>query len=429
MKAKIITLGCSKNTVDSEFISGELISKGIEIFKETEQNIVPDLIIINTCGFIDKAKEESINTILEAINFKASNNNIKVIAYGCLAQRYRDELKKEIPELDAIFGVSELKNLIDFITNHKSNKLANKRNLITPSHFAYLKVSEGCNHRCSFCSIPIIRGKYRSKSIEELIIEAIQLRKFGVKELILIAQDLTYYGKDLYKKYALIKLLENIIDKVGFEWLRLHYAYPPLLSNELLSFINQHPTICKYIDIPFQHISTRILQEMKRSSTKQDIYTLIDKIRNTIPGVAIRTSFIIGYPSETKKEFEELKAFIQEMQFERLGVFTYSHEENTQAFSNKDNVSEKVKLQRMEEIMMLQHDISLKQNVQKISSVQKVLIDKLKNEQYFGRTQYDSPDIDNEVIISKNSNIINIGTFADIKIIQADAYDLHGETI
>lgn len=429
MKAKIITLGCSKNTVDSEFIIGELLANGIELYNDTEQNNTPDIIIINTCGFIDKAKEESINTLLEAVSIKSINNNLKVIAYGCLAQRYKNELKTEIPEIDAIFGVSELQKLIDFITNNNSNKLVNNRSLITPSHYAYLKVSEGCNHRCSFCAIPVIRGNYHSKSIEELVAEAIKLQKIGVKELILIAQDLTYYGKDIYKNYALIKLLENLIEKTNFDWIRLHYAYPSLLSDELLNFIKNNSNICKYIDIPFQHVSPRILKEMKRSATKHELYSLIDKIRKTIPGVAIRTSFIVGYPGETKKEFEELKTFIQDIQFERLGVFTYSHEENTLAYLRKDNISERNKSTRMKEIMMLQHDISLNQNIKKVGSIQKVFIDNIDNKQSIGRTQYDSPDIDNEVIVDNSSKKLKVGDFVDVKITHADAYDLSGELV
>lgn len=424
-QVSIVTLGCSKNQVDSEYLAGKLRAHGIDVSHRIPENHV-DAVIINTCGFILDAKEESINTILEYIRAKQDGDASQIFAMGCLTQRYRDELQKEMPELDGIFGVNEHQEIIKIITGKFRNELVGERLLTTPSHYAYLKISEGCDRSCSFCAIPLIRGQNISKPIEELVAEAESLARNGVKELILIAQDLTYYGIDLYKKRMLAPLLRKLVKVQGIQWIRLHYTFPAQFPLEVLDVMREEPKICNYVDIPLQHINTFILRSMRRSIDKEGTLKLIRAIRERVPGAAIRTTLIVGYPGETEKEFNELKAFVEEQKFERLGVFPYSHEEDTPAYNLEDDVPDEIKEERVSELMDLQQGISQELNQKKVGRTYKVIIDRKEGGYFIGRTEYDSPEVDNEVLVNSHQEL-RPGDFYTVKITHADAFDLFGE--
>lgn len=419
----VITLGCSKNIVDTEKLVANLDDSYDIIFDSSENT---DIVIINTCGFIADAKEESIDTIISAIETKKAGDIGKVFIMGCLSERYSGELTKEFPEADGIFGVNNMQEIIKTLKPDFKNELIGERHLSTPSHFAYLKISEGCDRSCSFCAIPLIRGKHISIPKEDIVLEAKLLAKKGVKELILIAQDLTYYGIDLYGKRELPDLVNQLSEINDIEWIRLHYTYPAGFPIELLDVIKNNPKVCKYIDIPLQHINSRILKSMKRGLDADKTRDLVQKIKHHVPGAALRTTIIVGYPDETEEEFNELIKFVEETRFDRLGVFTYSHEEDTPAYKLDDNVPEDVKENRREQLMMIQQQISYEKNQEKINQTLKVLIDKEEPEYYIGRTQFDSPEVDNEVIIN-SSKPLKIGNFYNIKITEADFFDLTGE--
>jgi len=425
----VVTLGCAKNSVDSEFLLGSL---NPEMFKlKHSQNVIrSDILLINTCGFIFDAKQESINTILEGVRLKNQGHVQTLIVFGCLAERYRSELEKEIPEIDYIFGVNEQKKIRKVILKGINiyEKTCNSRILTTPSHYAYLKISEGCNRKCSFCTIPSIRGRYISRTIKSLKIETEFLAKQGVKELILIAQDLTFYGYDIYNKPMLSKLISELSEIDGIKWIRLHYTYPQFFNSELINVIAQNPKVCKYIDIPIQHISDKMLNIMRRGTNKKSVIKLLERLRNKIPDLAIRTTLLLGHPGETKKDFNELQKFVQDFKFDRLGVFPYSNEEGTYSFNNlKNSISEKIKLSRVSEIMQIQQEISLKKNLSKLGTKQLVLTDSKEKLHSIGRTQHDSPEIDNEVII--NNTGLKTGEFYNIVIEQADEFELYGKLL
>jgi ribosomal protein S12 methylthiotransferase len=419
-------MGCSKNLVDSEQLMRQL-KDNYDVVHESEKEDA-DIIIINTCGFIADAKQESIDTILNFSVAKKTGKIKKVYVMGCLSQRYKKELSAEMPEVDAFYGVNDLKDLLKTLEVDLKTQLLGERILTTPKHYAYLKIAEGCNRNCSFCAIPLIRGKNISKPIEDLIAEAEWLVKQGVKELILIAQDLTYYGMDLYKKRKLAELLEKLADVKGLEWIRLHYAYPAAFPMDVLNVMAKNDNICKYIDIPLQHINSDILASMKRNIDGNKTRELVAKMRAKVPGITIRTTLIVGYPGETYAQFEELKRFVAEAKFERLGVFTYSPEENTAADKLKDNVSAKTKEKRFSEIMELQQLISADINNAKIGKVFKTIIDRKEGEYWIGRTEFDSPEVDNEVLITSDKKLIT-GNFYLIKITLAEDYDLYGEIV
>lgn len=420
-------MGCSKNLVDSEQLMRQLSDK-YEVIHESEKEDA-DIIIINTCGFIADAKQESIDTILNFSEAKKTGKIKKVYVMGCLSQRYKKELTAEMPEVDAFYGVNDLSALLQTLEVDLKKQLLGERMLTTPAHYAYLKISEGCNRNCSFCAIPLIRGKNISKPIEDLIAEAEWLVKQGVKELILIAQDLTYYGMDLYKKRKLAELLEKLASIKGLEWIRLHYAYPAAFPMDVLHVMAKYDNICKYLDIPLQHINTDLLTSMKRNIDTAKTKGLVAKMRKLVPGISIRTTLIVGYPGETFAQFEELKRFVAESKFERLGVFTYSPEENTTAYKLKDNVSTKTKEKRLAEIMELQQLISAEINTAKIGKVYKTMIDRTEGDFWVGRTEFDSPEVDNEVLILKKANKLKIGNFYSVKITNAEDYDLLGEVV
>lgn len=426
-KINVITLGCSKNLVDSEVLSGQLAGNDINVVHENKKND-HNIVIINTCGFIDKAKEESINTILQQVQLKNEGKLEKVYVTGCLSERYRNDLEKEIPEVDAWFGTFELPLLLNKLNADYKKELIGERLLSTPQHYAYVKISEGCNRTCAFCAIPLMRGKHISKPIEVLVKEVENLVQMGVKEIMLIAQELTYYGLDIYKKRALPELLNKLADIEGLEWIRLHYAYPTKFPLEVLPVIRERKNICKYLDIPLQHASNKILADMKRNITKEEMIDLIHTIRKEVPDICIRTTFITGFPGETKKDVEELKKFIEEMQFDRVGIFQYSHEENTAAFELNDNVSPKEKEKRAEEIMEVQQEISLQKNMEKIGKIFKVIVDKKEAGRYLGRTEFDSVEVDNEIIVHSKKKL-TIGNFVNVKINKAYDYDLEGEVV
>ncbi|MBL7773223.1 MAG: 30S ribosomal protein S12 methylthiotransferase RimO [Chitinophagaceae bacterium] len=423
----ITTLGCSKNLVDSEVLSGQLAANGIEVKHESEK---PDytISIINTCGFIDKAKEESINTILEHVALKEDGLLEKVYVTGCLSERYKGDLESEIPGVDAWFGTMELPNILKAFEADYKSELVGERMLSTPSHYAYLKISEGCNRTCSFCAIPLMRGKHVSKTIEQIIQEAENLVKKGVKEIMLIAQELTYYGLDIYKERKLAALLEQLSDVKGIEWIRLHYAYPHKFPMDVLEVMKRKPNICNYLDMPLQHASDNMLAAMKRQITKTEMKQLIADIRTTIPDICLRTTLIVGFPGETEADIQELKDFLEEMRFDRVGVFTYSHEEDTSAFALEDTLSDEVKEERAQEIMAVQQDISLEKNQAKVGQIMKVIIDKREAGRYLGRTEFDSVEVDNEVIISTKKKL-QPGDFVMVKITKAFDYDLEGELL
>ncbi|MHC1774222.1 MAG: 30S ribosomal protein S12 methylthiotransferase RimO [Lentimicrobium sp.] len=418
----VITLGCSKNLVDSEVMLRQLQAAGLNTLHDS--NADANVVIINTCGFINDAKEESVNTIIQWVKARKENRIEKLFVMGCLSQRYRDELSREIPEVDGFFGVNDLNAILTSLNAPFRKDLLSERLITTPPHFAYFKISEGCDRKCSFCAIPGIRGKNISKPIEELVVEARFLAKSGVKELILIAQDLTWYGVDLYGKKQLHVLLDELAKVEGIEWIRLHYAYPAGFPVKVLDAINNHPKICRYIDIPLQHINSRILKSMGRGLNAEGTRKLVDTIRQRVPGIAIRTSFIVGYPGETAAEFNELKQFVKDCGFERMGVFTYSHEENTPAAQLKDDVRPAVKARRAEELMLIQQDISMDRNIRLIGSQMHVMIDREENGSWIGRTEFDSPEVDNEVIISEFSGRPSPGQLIEVTITGAEMYDL-----
>lgn len=421
-----ISLGCAKNLVDSEKLMGMIQAAGYKITFENPESKA-GIVIINTCGFINDAKEESVDNILIQSELKKKGKVDKLLVMGCLSQRYKDELIKEIPEIDAVFGVNDCESILRYLGAENKSAEAHRMQT-TPRHYAYLKIAEGCNRACSFCIIPSIRGRHTSLPVETLVDEARFLAANGVKELILVAQDTTYYGYDLYKKRKLALLLKELAAVQGIEWLRLHYTYPATFPEEVLKIMASEPKICPYIDIPLQHISDRILKSMKRDIGKEKTVQLIQKIRKTIPQVAIRTSFIVGYPGETLREFEELCTFVSDMRFDRVGVFKYSHEEGTPAFKLKDTVPEKEKLRRMDVLMHLQRDISEQLNRNKIDNTYKVIIDEISGGKGIARTTFDSPEIDNEVIFKADTKLKQ-GTFCDVKITDADAYTLFGEVL
>ena len=422
-KINVITLGCSKNTYDSEVLMGQLKASGKDVVHEQEGNIV----VINTCGFINNAKEESINTILEYVDKKENGIVDKVFVTGCLSERYRPDLEKEIPNVDQYFGTTDLPLLLKALGADYKHELLGERLTTTPKNYAYLKIAEGCDRPCSFCAIPIMRGKHVSQSIEKLVKEAEGLAKNGVKELILIAQDLTYYGLDLYKKRNLAELLENLVKVEGIEWIRLHYAFPTGFPMDVLDLMKREPKICNYIDIPLQHISDNILKSMRRGTTKEKTTKLLKEFREAVPGMTIRTTLIVGYPGETQEDFEILRDWVQEMKFERLGCFTYSHEENTHAYLLEDDVPEDVKQARAAEIMDLQSQISWDLNQEKVGQTFKCIIDRKEGQYFIGRTEFDSPDVDNEVLIDASKFYVKTGDFVNVKIINATEFDLYGE--
>ena len=419
----VVTLGCSKNVYDSEVLMGQLKAGGKNVVHEQEGNIV----VINTCGFINNAKEESINTILEYVQQKEAGLIDKVFVMGCLSERYKPDLEKEIPDVDQYFGTSELPALLKVLGADYKHELIGERLTTTPKNYAYLKISEGCDRPCSFCAIPLMRGAHISTPIEALVTEAEKLAAKGVKELILIAQDITYYGLDLYKKRALADLLRALVKVEGIEWIRIHYAFPTGFPMDVIEVMKEEPKICNYLDIPLQHISDPILASMKRGTTQEKTTKLLKKFREAMPEMAIRTTLIVGYPGETQADFEALKSFVQEMRFDRLGCFTYSHEENTTAYELKDDVPEEVKLARANEIMEIQSQISWELNQEKIGKTFRCLIDRKEGNYFVGRTEYDSPDVDNEVLIDAKKHYVKIGDFVEVKIIDATDYDLYGE--
>tara|TARA_B110000263_G_C15311670_1_gene513731 strand:+ start:576 stop:1886 length:1311 start_codon:yes stop_codon:yes gene_type:complete len=417
----VITLGCSKNIYDSEILMGQLKANKKNVVHEKEGNIV----VVNTCGFIDNAKEESINTILENIRRKELGEIDKVFVTGCLSERYKTDLEKEIPKVDEFFGTSELPALLKALGADYKHELLGERLTTTPKNYSYLKISEGCDRPCSFCAIPLMRGKHKSTPIEDLVKQSISLSKKGVKELILIAQDLTYYGLDLYKKRNLAELLKELVKVDGIEWIRLHYAFPTGFPLEVLDLMKKEPKICNYLDIPLQHISDSILKSMKRGTNQKKTTELIDKFRDIVPDISIRTTLIIGYPGETMYDFEILKKWILKMRFNRLGCFTYSHEENTNAFQLEDNVSEEEKQRRLSEIMEIQSRISWELNQKMIGKILKCIIDRKEGNYFVGRTEMDSPDVDNEVLVDASKFYLKQGDFVDLKIIDASDFDLY----
>ena len=426
-KVNIITLGCSKNLVDSEVLSGQLHANAIDVVHENKK-LDHNIVVVNTCGFIDKAKEESINTILDQVELKRRGKLDKVFVTGCLSERYRSDLSLEIPEVDAWFGTLELPQILNQFNVDYKQELIGERLLSTPKHYAYLKIAEGCNRTCSFCAIPLMRGNHVSKTIEEIVAEAKKLVSMGVKEIMLIAQELTYYGLDIYKKRALADLLKYLSDIEGLHWIRLHYAYPSKFPLDILDVMKERSNICNYLDMPLQHISDPMLKAMKRQITSQEIYELIDTIRDRIPEICIRTSLIAGFPGETREDVEAVKAFLAKTRLDRVGIFTYSHEENTSAYELADTLSSEEKEAIAQEIIEFQQEISFEKNQERIGHTYKVLIDRKEAGRYIGRTEFDSVEVDNEVIINSNK-ALKIGEFVQVKIDKAYDYDLEGEVV
>lgn len=424
-KINVVTLGCSKNVYDSEVLMGQLKASGKDVVHEEEGNIV----VINTCGFINNAKEESVNTILEYMQKKEDGEVDKVFVTGCLSERYKPDLQKEIPNVDQYFGTTELPGLLKALGADYKHELIGERLTTTPKNYAYLKIAEGCDRPCSFCAIPLMRGKHKSTPIEDLVIEAEKLAANGVKELILIAQDLTYYGLDLYKKRNLAELLEALVKVEGIEWIRLHYAFPTGFPMDVLEVMNREPKICNYLDIPLQHISDEILKSMRRGTTKEKTTKLLKDFRAAVPNMTIRTTLIVGYPGETQEDYETLRDWVKEMRFERLGCFTYSHEENTHAYTLEDDVPEDVKQERANEIMEIQSQISWELNQEKIGQEFKVVIDRKEGNYFVGRTEFDSPDVDNEVLIDASTTYLKTGEFATVKVTDAADFDLYAEVV
>jgi ribosomal protein S12 methylthiotransferase len=427
-KINIITLGCSKNTFDSEVLMGQLSASNITCAHESEDND-ENIVVVNTCGFIDNAKEESINTILEQVKRKESGYIDKLYVTGCLSERYKPDLERDIPNVDQYFGTTDLPRLLKVLDADYKHELLGERLTTTPKHYAYLKISEGCDRPCSFCAIPLMRGKHKSTPIEELVRQSIFLAKNGVRELILIAQDLTFYGLDIYKKRRLADLLTELSKVDGIDWIRLHYAFPTGFPDDVLDVIKENDKICNYIDIPLQHINDDLLKSMKRGTSYERTNNLLKNFREKVPNIAIRTSLIVGYPGETDKIFQELKQWVKDTRFDRLGVFTYSHEENTSAHNLEDDVPEKIKKTRAEEIMDIQTNISWELNQKKVGKTFKVLFDRKEGDYFIGRTEFDSPDVDNEVLVKANGNYIRLGDFTNIKVIKTDHFDLYGELV
>ncbi len=424
-KINVVTLGCSKNVYDSEVLMGQLEASGKNVVHEEKG----DVVVINTCGFIDNAKEESINTILEYVDLKNQGIVEKVFVTGCLSERYKPDLEREIPDVDQYFGTRDLPILLKHLGADYKHELVGERLTTTPKHYAYLKISEGCDRPCSFCAIPLMRGGHISTPIEKLVTEAQKLAKKGVKELILIAQDLTFYGLDIYKKRALGDLLQELIKVEGIEWIRLHYAFPSGFPEDVLDIIKTEPKICNYIDIPLQHINTDLLKAMKRGTSFEKTNALLDKFREKVPDMAIRTTLIVGFPGETDDIFEELKQWVREQRFDRLGCFTYSHEENTTAFVLEDNIPDEIKQKRVEKIMEIQQQISWEKNQEKVGKVFKCIFDRKEGDYFVGRTEYDSPDVDNTVLVPAKDVYISIGDFSNVRITSAEDYDLIGELV
>ena len=427
-KINVITLGCSKNIYDSEVLMGQLKANNMEVAHESDSQ-ENDIVVINTCGFIDNAKEESVNTILDFVKQKEEGLVEKVFVTGCLSERYKPDLEKEIPNVDQYFGTTELPKLLKALGADYKHELLGERLTTTPKHYAYLKIAEGCDRPCSFCAIPSMRGKHVSKTIEDLVAESENLAKNGVKELILIAQDLTYYGLDIYKKRRLADLLMALKDVESIEWIRLHYAFPTGFPQDVLDVIRDEEKVCNYIDIPLQHITDNVLKSMKRGTTFEKTNSLLRDFREKVPGMAIRTSLIVGYPGETEKDFEILKNWVRDTKFDRLGVFTYSHEENTSAYDLEDDVPAEVKAARAEEIMAIQQEVSMRLNGDKVGKEFKVLIDRKEGNFFIGRTEFDSPDVDNEVLIDASKHFVRQGDFVQVKVYEASDYDLFAEPV
>src|SRR5688572_14465359 len=426
-KVNIITLGCSKNMVDSEVLSGQLQANEIDVVHESRKRD-HNIVIVNTCGFIEKAKEESVHTILQQVELKRRGKLDKVYVTGCLSERYKNNLEEEIPEVDAYFGTMELPLILkQFDADYKA-ELIGERLLSTPQHYAYMKISEGCNRTCSFCAIPLMRGKHVSRTIESLVDEAKKLVDRGVKEVMLIAQELTYYGLDIYKKRELPRLLHALADVKGLEWIRLHYAYPSKFPMEIIDAIKERENICNYLDMPLQHAANNMLHSMKRQITREEMEDLVGEIRNRMPGICLRTTLIAGFPGETRDDVEELKTFLQKMRFDRVGIFTYSHEEGTSAHDLVDDIPAEVKEERAQEIMEVQQEISLEKNQEKVGKIFKVMIDKKEAGRYLGRTEFDSVEVDNEVIIQSKHKLA-IGEFVNVKITNAFDYDIEGVVV
>ena len=428
-RVNVVTLGCSKNTYDSEVLMGQLKGNQIDVVHEADRVQENDIIVINTCGFIDNAKQESIDTILQFSELKEQGKVGKVIVTGCLSERYTPELSAEITNVDAWFGTNDLQNLLTSVGANYKYELLGERLLTTPSHFAYFKIAEGCNRPCSFCAIPLMRGKHLSKPIEELVKEAKHLAKNGTKELILIAQDLTYYGLDLYNERKLADLMRHLSDVDGIEWIRLQYAYPSGFPMDILDVMNERSNICNYLDMPLQHISDNMLKSMRRGTTKQKTIDLVNQIRDKVPDIAMRTTLICGYPGESQQDFEEMLNWVEETKFDRLGCFTYSHEEKTHAYDLIDDVPQEVKEERVEAIMEVQQGISFDLNQQKVGNTYKVLIDKKEGDYFVGRTQFDSPEVDNEVLLHAADNYATTGSFVQVKIDRAEDFDLYGTIV
>ena len=426
-KVGVVTLGCSKNLVDSENLITQLRGNDYEVNHNSAEEA--NVIIVNTCGFIDRAKEESVDTILHYVGEKNSGTIDKLYVTGCLSERYKEDLQKEMPEVDAYFGTLEMPQLLAKLNADYKHELIGERLISTPSHYAYMKISEGCNRTCSFCAIPLMRGKHISRPIDQLVQEAKNLAKKGVKELMLIAQELTYYGLDIYKERALPKLLDELAAVDGIEWIRLHYAYPSKFPLEIFDAIARNENVCNYLDIPLQHASDGVLKRMRRQITRQETEDLMTIAREKVPNIAIRTTMLVGFPGETEEEFQELCDFVARMKFERLGVFMYSHEENTSAHNFPDDIPAEVKQDRANQVMAIQMEISLEKNEAKIGQTYKVLFDRKEGEYFVGRSESDSPEVDNEVLVSAKENYIRIGDFATVKIIDATEYDLYGELV
>ena len=427
-KINVVTLGCSKNQVDSEVLLAQLKGNGIDAVHESK-NDDANVIVINTCGFIDNAKQESIDTILRYVDAKEEGIVDKVYVTGCLSQRYKDDLEKEIPQVDAWFGTRDLSRLLKVFKADYRQELVGERILTNPAHYAYLKISEGCDRPCSFCAIPLMRGSHISRPIEELVTEAKNLARNGTKELLIIAQDSTYYGLDLYKKRNLAELLKRLSDVSGIDWIRLHYAFPAGFPMDVLDVMRDRPNICNYLDIPLQHGSTKMLQRMRRGITREKTEELLHTIREKVPGIALRTTLIAGHPGETEDDFSEMMSFIERSRFERLGIFQYSHEENTHAYSFTDDVPEDVKQERADSVMELQQGISFELNRQRIGKTLKVLIDRKEGSDYIGRSEFDSPEVDNEVIIRSPLSYLRIGDFVNVNITSASEFDLTGTPV
>lgn len=427
-KVNVVTLGCSKNIFDSEVMMAQLKANKFEVEHESMHDDA-EIVIINTCGFIDNAKQESIDTIIRYAEAKADGMVDKVYVTGCLSERYKDELEVEIPEVDAFFGTRDLPRLLKTLKADYKHELVGERLLTTPNHYAYFKIAEGCDRPCSFCAIPLMRGKHISTPIEDLVTQAKGLAAKGVKELMLIAQDLTYYGLDIYKKRALADLLEQLAQVEGIEWIKLHYAFPAGFPMDVLDVMNKYDKICKYLDMPLQHGSTKVLKAMRRGTTREKTEELVAQIREKVPGIAIRTTLIAGYPGETEEDFQEMYDWVEKSRFDRLGIFTYSHEENTHAYNFEDDVPEDVKRQRADAIMELQSGISYELNQAKIGKTFKVLFDRAEGEYFIGRTEFDSPEVDNEVLVKKSETFVRLGDFALVEITSADHYDLYGKVV